>query len=86
MPGLKRAFGHFGTRPINIRWSVSGRSPDGRTVAMVLWQHRLDYKTKPIPYSHFGWHQLLNHNTEKSTKERVADLLWARDLVGGYFE
>ena len=28
---------HFGTRPINIRWSMSGRSPDGQTVAMVLW-------------------------------------------------
>jgi hypothetical protein len=52
---------------------------------MVLWQHRLDYTAKPISYSHFGWHQLLNHNDEPSTKERVENLIWARDHCDGLF-
>ena len=77
MSGLQRAFDRFGVIPKNIRSSLSGRSPNGRTVAMVLWQHRLDYKAKPISYSHFGWRQLLNHNDEPSTKERV-EILFGR--------
>jgi hypothetical protein len=85
MPGLQRAFDHFGAIPKNIRWSVSGRSPDGQTVVMVLWQHLLDYSTNPISYSHYGWHQLLAHNREPSTKERVENLIWARDHCDGLF-
>jgi hypothetical protein len=83
MPGLQNAFDYFGVIPKNRRWSVSGRSPDGQTVAMVFWQHRLNYKTKPISYSHFGWHQLLNHNREPSTMERIQNLIWARDHCDG---
>jgi hypothetical protein len=52
---------------------------------MVLWKHRLDYRTKPISYSHFGWHQLLEHNREPSTRERIDNLTWAREHCGGLF-
>jgi hypothetical protein len=83
--GLKRAFDHFGAKPKNIRWSVSGRTPDGRTVVMVLWKHRLDYHSQPISYSHFGWRQLLDHNDEPSAHERVENLKWARDHCDGLF-
>ncbi|MBR0551051.1 hypothetical protein [Stakelama marina] len=36
------AFKHFGVKPTNIRWSWSGRSDDGNTVAVRLWQDRFE--------------------------------------------
>ena len=38
------AFGFFGATPGNPRWSWSGRSEDGRTVAVTLWQDRFEEK------------------------------------------
>lgn len=45
---LKDAFGHFGTVPRNSRWAWSAVSPDGKTVALTVWDHEwrdggLDY-------------------------------------------
>lgn len=37
-----KAFEYFGVVPKNIRWSWSGRSPDGSTVAVRLWQDRFE--------------------------------------------
>ena len=34
----KECFEFFGTKPQNPRWSWSGRSEDGRTVAVTLWR------------------------------------------------
>jgi hypothetical protein len=33
-------FAHYGTKPKNTRWSWSGRSDDGQTVSVTLWQDR----------------------------------------------
>lgn len=35
------AFGSFGVVPKNTYWSWSGRSPDGKTVVVTLWDHEL---------------------------------------------
>lgn len=40
--GHSEAFKYFGVVPKNIRWSWSGRSPDGSTVAVRLWQDRFE--------------------------------------------
>lgn len=37
-------FSFFGTVPRNTRWSWSGRSDDGREVAVTLWQDRFEEK------------------------------------------
>lgn len=37
-------FSFFGTVPRNTRWSWSGRSEDGREVAVTLWQDRFEEK------------------------------------------
>lgn len=39
-----KAFEFFGVVPKNIRWSWSGRSPDGSTVAVRLWQDKFEDK------------------------------------------
>lgn len=44
MPSHSDAFKYFGVSPANIRWSWSGRSADGRTVAVRLWQDRFEEK------------------------------------------
>jgi len=35
------AFRYFGVTPRNTYWSWSGRSADGKTVAVTLWDHEL---------------------------------------------
>jgi len=40
--GHSEAFEYFGVVPKNIRWSWSGRSPDGSVVAVRLWQDRFE--------------------------------------------
>lgn len=35
-------FEEYGTIPRNIRWSWSGRSADGRTVAVTFWQDKFE--------------------------------------------
>lgn len=37
-----KAFEAYGVVPKNIRWSWSGRSPDGTVVAVRLWQDRFE--------------------------------------------
>lgn len=39
-----KAFEYFGVVPKNIRWSWSGRSPDGSVVAVRLWQDKFEDK------------------------------------------
>jgi hypothetical protein len=40
-----KCFEFFGVVPKNTRWSWSGRSPDGKDVAVTLWQDRFSWKT-----------------------------------------
>jgi hypothetical protein len=42
--GHSKAFAYFGVVPKNIRWSWSGRSPDGSRVAVRLWQDKFEEK------------------------------------------
>ncbi|HEY0312999.1 MAG TPA: hypothetical protein VGC56_10950 [Allosphingosinicella sp.] len=37
-----QCFEYFGVKPKNIFWSWSGRSDDGRDVAVTLWQDRFE--------------------------------------------
>lgn len=44
------AFGHFGVPLENARWSWSGVSEDGATVALVLWQDGIKGKGGQLTY------------------------------------
>lgn len=42
-------FDYFGVVPKNIYWSWSGRSEDGKNVAVTLWQDRFEGKGRLYP-------------------------------------
>lgn len=81
---LSDAFAHFGAAGTNPRWSWSARSEDGKTVVMTLWQDIFNFKTRPISYDTY------DHGTEVWTdtprnRERLENLIWARDHCDGLF-
>jgi hypothetical protein len=73
---LKDAFAHFGAVARNPRWSWSARSPDGRTVVLAIWEAEL----RSGFVDTFGW-----QSNRPGYRERVADLIHARDHCGGLF-
>lgn len=81
---LAAAFAHFGAAGKNPRWSWSARSPDGATVVLTLWRDEFDYTTTPISYSSFG-HKVDLWLTRPGNRERLENLIWARDRCGGLF-
>jgi hypothetical protein len=71
------AFAYFGAEPRNTYWSWSGRSSDGQTVVVTLWDHeqgmirgRFSFKDRP-DMSKLGAQWL------------VKDLKWALDHCNG---
>lgn len=78
------AFAHFGTAGKNPRWSWSGRSADGDTVAVTIWRDHMNYAAKPPVFSCFGKNTEAWANRAGNT-ERTENLIWARDHCGGRF-
>jgi hypothetical protein len=62
----------------------SARSPDGATVVLTLWRDEFDYTTTPISYSSFG-HKVDLWLTRPGNRERLENLIRARDRCGGLF-
>jgi len=83
---VTRAFGFFGTVPVNIAWSWSARSPDGNTVAINWWRDeigrdssgKLVFDTRNCDPLHV-WRDRLGN------RQRIRDLAWARDNCNGLF-
>jgi len=77
----KACFDFYKVNPKNPRWSWSGRSADGKTVAVTVWQDRFEdginlYRS----HTHLndeGWQSRPGHN------ELMANLAWARDNCDG---
>lgn len=73
----KECFAHYGTTPRNLRWSWSGRSPDGKTVAVAFWQDRFLEGGRVYRSSNHtgeeGWFGSAGHT------ELMENLAWARD-------
>jgi hypothetical protein len=62
-----KAFEHFGTKPANLRWSWSARSPDDKMVANTFWQDEFKKRDGKIVYkgilkqdNHGGREQMRN--------------------------
>ena len=77
----KACFDHYGVKPGNPRWSWSGKSGDGKTVAVTCWQDRfengIDLYRSHTHLGEAGWQSRPGHN------ELIRNLAWARDNCGG---
>ena len=78
------AFAYFGAAGKNSRWSWSARSPDGKTVVLTLWADELNYKSVPISYDCFGSKTAI-WSDRPGNRERLENLIWARDQCDGLF-
>lgn len=77
----KACFDSYRVKPSNPRWSWSGRSDDGKSVAITVWQDRFE-KGIDLYRSHThlgenGWQSRPGHN------ELIRNLAWARDNCDG---
>lgn len=77
--GLAEAFRHFDATATNPVWGWSARSADGKTVVVTLWRDWLDYGTKPIVFDTFNRPDLHLWTDSLGNRDRIANLIWARD-------
>jgi hypothetical protein len=84
--GVTEALAHFSAKSRNRRSIWSGRSADGKTVVLVLWQDLIDGRTHE--YNDFAraddepaeeWTHLPGNH------ERIENLKWAQEHCDGYF-
>jgi hypothetical protein len=76
-----KAFEHFGVVPKNIRWSWSGRSPDGSIVAVRLWQDRFEDGGRT--YRSWTSDQPGEWRSRAGFVELIENLAYARDHLDG---
>jgi len=76
-----KAFEYFGVVPKNIRWSWSGRSPDGSTVAVRLWQDRFEDGAKT--YRSWTTDVPGSWKSRPGFVELIDNLVFARDHLDG---
>ncbi|GLV21851.1 hypothetical protein TomMM35A_17070 [Sphingobium sp. TomMM35A] len=78
------SFEHFDVKLANTRWSWSGQSVDGMTVALVLWQDGVKGKNGNLTYD-----DTENPDAEWRSRpgsiERTQLLKHCRDNLGGQF-
>lgn len=75
------AFAYFGVVPKNIRWSWSGRSPDGSVVAVRLWQDRFENGGRT--YKSWQTDTPGAWTSRPGFVELIENLAHARDHLGG---
>lgn len=76
-----QAFEFFKVKPKNIRWSWSGRSVDGSTVAVRLWQDRFESGTKI--YRSSSSDKPGEWKSRPGFVELIENLVHARDHLNG---
>ena len=81
---LGECFAYYGAVPRNPRWSWSARSPDGKTVVMTLWKDRLSSIGGLTVYDDRGI-DTARWKDRPGNRERIENLVWARDRCDGYF-
>src|SRR5262245_36046794 len=82
---LKECFAEFGATAKNPRNSWSARSADGKVVVVTVWKDQLDYRARPIVFDNFGRSDLHSWIDRPGNKDRINDLIWARDHCDGLF-
>lgn len=74
-------FAHFGVVPRNPRWSWSGRSEDGKNVAVTLWQDQFEDGGRI--YRSFSHHRSGEWKSRPGYVELIGNLAHARDHTDG---
>ena len=83
MSGKVKAFKHFGVTLGNDRWSWSGRTEDGAKVVITVWTDEMNHGTKPPSCNFFGHLRLDQWTNLPGNRERIENLMWARDNCDG---
>ena len=77
----KACFNSYDVRSADPRWSWSGKTDDGKTIAITCWQDRFEKGVDLFrSHTHFGetgWESRPGHN------ELIRNLAWARDNCDG---
>lgn len=77
----KECFEFFGVVPRNLRWSWSGRSLDGREVAVTLWQDRFEDGARV--YRSWKTDRPGEWKSRPGFAELIENLVHARDNLDG---
>jgi hypothetical protein len=79
---LRDAFSFFdGAAGRNQRWSWSARSADGKTVVLAIWNFDIGRDNNKVRID-----VKMHRSVPKlGNKERLENLIWARDHCGGLF-
>ena len=87
MVGKIEAYAALGAELKNERWAWSGHSADEATVVVTLWADKL----RPVPgggfrYDLFDAPDRDAWRTKRGNRERIRDLVLARDKADGLFK
>ena len=72
------AFARYGAKATNAQWSWSARAKNA--VVLTMWSDKFDWDSKPLTYD--GSYEKGDED-QLGNKERLKDLLWARDQCEG---
>ena len=64
-------------------YSWSARSKDGKAVAISMWVDGIDNSVSPMTYGSIGKEDISNWEWRQGNKDRLEDLIWARDHCRG---
>lgn len=80
-----RAFAHFGAKATNVRWGWSARTEDGATVVITVWDDDFDADAPVAILDRYGHRELHRWRDAPGNRDRIKNLIWARDNCGGLF-
>ena len=85
MSGKVAAFASFGVTLKNDRWSWSGRTSDGKTVAIQLWLDGIKSSPDAVTYSDYDDPNLDLWMNLPGNRERIENIKWAIAHCNGEF-
>ena len=85
MVGKIEAYASLGAELKNERWAWSGHSADETIVVVTLWDDKIRPVEGGIRYDIFDDPDLEAWRTKRGNRERIRDLVLARDRCDGLF-
>ncbi len=85
MVGKVEAYAALGAELKNDRWAWSGHSADETSVVVTLWDDKIRPVEGGIRYDIFDDPDLELWRTKRGNRERIRDLVLARDRCDGLF-
>lgn len=82
---LTKAYEYFGAKPVNPRWSWSAKSDDGRVIVLTIWEDEIKNLNGTMVLDVYGNPRLADWTNRFGNRERIRNLIWARDQCGGLF-